>query len=248
MPARPAVYFDCTSGASGDMLLAALLDLTDARQTLRVLLRALGLPATTMRLRRVAVRSLAGWQCRVAVQPRHERTLTPFIDRVRRSRLPARVKRVGARILMRLAQAERRVHRGTVHAHHVHEIGRIDTVIAAAGCAFVLQRLGVARVFVGPLPLGYGWIRAEEGLLPNPGPAVLELLRGFPVTMTRLRQELVTPTAAAILSTIAHPMPPRRPFTVERIGYGVGTKRIAGTPGTVRACVLRPGRSVERNA
>ena len=234
-----SLYFDCASGASGDMLLAALLDLGDARETLRALLRALGLPAATARLRRVAVRSLSGLQCRVTTA-RCEHTLTPFIARARRSRLPAQVRRRTVGILQRLARAERRVHRGTAHAHRVHEIGRHDTLIAVAGCAFVLDRLGISRVFASPLPLGCGWTRAEEGWLPNPGPAVLELLRGFPVTMTRLPHELVTPTAAAILSVLADPYPAtaRRPVTISRVGCGVGTRRIAGVPGMVRAMLL----------
>ena len=219
------------------MLLAALLDLGDARGTVRALTRALRLPSRTMQLRRVAVQSLGGLQCRVATTARREHTLLPFIARVQRSRLPLAARRNATRMLQRLARAERRVHRATVHAHRVHELGRVDTLIAIAGCAFALDRLGVSRVLVGPLPLGCGWTRSEEGLLPNPGPAVLELLRGFPVTMTRLPHELVTPTAAAILSVLAQPVPSDRAIAISRIGYGVGTRRIAGTPGVVRACL-----------
>ena len=223
------------------MLLAALLDLGDARQMSQALLRALRLPPRTLRLRRVAVRSLAGLQCRVTTRGPRAHSLLPWIACVTRSRLPARAKRRARAILRRLAAAEHRVHHGTAHAHRVHELGRVDTLIAVAGCAFALEQLRLRRVFVGPIPLGHGTIRAEEGWLPNPGPAVLELLRGWPVVMTRRPDELVTPTAAAILTTLAQPLPTTRRLVVTRIGCGVGTKRIPGVPGVLRACLSGGG-------
>ena len=232
------LYLDCASGASGDMLLAALLALGDAHALCRTLTQALGLPPQALRVRRAAARALSGLQCRVASQ-RRERTLLPYLARLQHSRLPRRLRQRAQRIVRRLIQAEHHVHQGTAHAHRVHELGRLDTLIAIAGCVLAVERLRVRRVFVGPLPLGYGWMPSAGGALPNPGPAVLELLRGFPIYMTRLRHELVTPTAAAILSSLTRPLPSRQALVVERIGYGVGTRRMAGVPGVVRACLGR---------
>ena len=219
------------------MLLAALLDVGQARSSVPPLLRQLGLPPDALQVRRIARQTLSGLQCRVRATA-HEHSLQPLIARLRQSRLPAAVRLMAGRMFARLARAERRVHRGTAHAHEVHEIGRIDTLIAIAGCAWLLHELRIRRVFAGPLPLGSGWTRAEEGLLPNPGPAVLELLLGFPVVMTRLRAELVTPTAAAILSTVAQPWPAGQSLVIARVGYGAGTRRIAGVPGLLRACLI----------
>lgn len=237
----PVLYFDCSSGASGDMLLAALLDLGDARGTAQALTRALRLPSTTVRLRRIAVRSLAGLQCQVRTREPRARSLRPFIARVQRSRLPPAARRRAIRALQHLTAAERRVHRGSPHAEHVDELGRLDTLVAVSGCMLAMHRLGLARAYVGPIPLGSGWAHPASARLPNPGPAVLELLRGLPVRMTRLPQELVTPTGAAILKVMARPMPPEQPCVVERIGYGFGTRRVAGRVGCVRACVVRLG-------
>ena len=235
--AESIIYLDCGSGAGGDMLLAALLGLGEPRAWAAALTRALRLPPRTVRMRRRAVRSLSGWQCQVEASAPRVASLDAFGIVLRRSQLSPQVQRSAGRMLRVLARAEHRVHQGTRDAHHVHELGRMDTLVAMAGCAWAMERLQVRRLMVGPIPLGSGWMASEGGVLPNPGPAVLELLRGFPVVVTACRAELVTPTAAAILRVLAVPVSATQQFSYHTVGYGVGTRMIAGMPGVVRMCI-----------
>jgi uncharacterized protein (TIGR00299 family) protein len=128
-------------------------------------------------------------------------------------------------VLRRLAEAEAQVHRVPVEAVHFHEVGELDTLIDVVGSVAGLDGLGVERVHVSPLPLGGGSVQTAHGRLPVPAPATAELLRGFPVYDNGVAAELVTPTGAAILTTLGTPA--RLPsMTLERIGWGAGTREL----------------------
>ncbi len=226
------------------MLLSALVAVSGSSHHLRGVVRALRLPPGTVRVERVPQAGVSAVRCRIA-SGASVRSFHPFVARLRRSRLPRGVKQQAHRILQRLAQAERRVHHGTAHAHRLYEVGHLDTLVSSAGCAWLLDALEVDAVYVGVLPLGYGWHQTAKGILPNPGPVVLELLRGWPVRFTKLPYELVTPTAAAMLTTIAQPLAAEpRAWRLLRIGYGAGTRSIPGLPGVVRACLMEATASV----
>jgi hypothetical protein len=148
------------------------------------------------------------------------------------------VKARAVAVLRRLAEAEGRVHGVPVEAVHFHEVGALDTLVDVVGAVAGLEALEVGRIYVSPLPLGGGTVETAHGPLPVPAPATAELLRGFPVYDSGVRAELVTPTGAALLTTLGAPgrLPP---MTLERIGWGAGAREL-GVPNLLRLLVGTP--------
>jgi pyridinium-3,5-bisthiocarboxylic acid mononucleotide nickel chelatase len=219
-------YFDCATGASGDMILGALVDAGYPVEDLRGALERLGVDGFRVEARPVERGGIRGTQLVVDVEPgRHFATLGDMLAPVEKSGLPGAVRRRAAAILGRLAEAEARVHRVPVEAVHFHEVGALDTLVDAVGAAAALDGLGIERVHVSPLPLGGGTVETAHGRLPVPAPATLELLHGFALCDTGIRAELVTPTGAAILAEVATPAP-LPPMTLERVGWGAGAREL----------------------
>jgi uncharacterized protein (TIGR00299 family) protein len=219
-------YFDCPSGASGDMVLGALVDAGCPVGTLEAALARLGVEGWRLEARAVERGGLHGTQLQVRTDPaRRFHSLGDMLRPIERSTLPDGVKARAAAMLERLAEAEARVHRVPVDAVHFHEVGDLDTLVDVVGAVAGLDALGVERVHVSPLPLGGGTVETAHGRLPVPAPATAELLRGFPVYDNGVAAELVTPTGAAILTTLGRPG--RLPaMTLERIGWGAGTREL----------------------
>ncbi len=212
------------AGASGDMLLGALVDVGVAVETLRAGLAQLGVAGWTLDAVTVIRRGLRATQVQVGVDPATR--LAHYADVewvITASGLAERVKADSLRVFQRIFDAEARVHGATRETVHLHEMGNLDTLIDIVGAVVGLHALGVERVFCGPLPSGRGTIRTAHGLLPVPGPAVMELLKGAPVRYVDVEGEMVTPTGAAILTTVAEgaAFPP---MTVQATGYGAGTR------------------------
>jgi uncharacterized protein (TIGR00299 family) protein len=141
------------------------------------------------------------------------------------------------RIFTRLAEAEARVHGTAVEDVHFHEVGAIDAIVDVTGAVVGLHLLGAEAVHVSALPVGAGFVQGAHGRIPLPGPGTAELLRGFPVVDTGVRAELVTPTGAAILTTLAMAAGRMPAMTVERIGYGAGTADLPDSPNVLRCFV-----------
>src|SRR6266478_917120 len=131
-----------------------------------------------------------------------------------------------SRIFSRLAEAEARAHGTAVEAVHFHDVGALDAIIDVTGAVAGLQLLGVESVHVSALPIGGGAVAGPHGKIPVPGPGTAELLKGFPVVDTGVRAELVTPTGAAILTTLARSAGPMPAMTVRAVGYGAGTREL----------------------
>ena len=219
-------YFDCPSGASGDMVLGALVDAGVELGALEAALATLKVDGWRLEAREVERGGLRGTHLSVRTDPaRRFHALGDMLGPIERSTLPDAVKRRSEAVLRRLAEAEARVHRVPVDAVHFHEVGELDTLVDVVGSVAGLDALGVERVHVSPLPLGGGTVETAHGRLPVPAPATAELLRGFPVYDNGVAAELVTPTGAAILTTLGTPgrLPP---MTLERIGWGAGTKEL----------------------
>jgi hypothetical protein len=162
-------------------------------------------------------------------------TLGDMLRPIARSSLSNAVKARAESVLRRLAEAEARVHQVPVDAVHFHEVGDLDTLVDVVGAVAGLDALGVGRVHVSPLPIGGGTVQTAHGRLPVPAPATAELLRGFPVYDNGVAAELVTPTGAAILTTLGTPA--RLPaMTLERIGWGAGTRELP-VPNLLRVLV-----------
>ncbi|MHB2019861.1 MAG: nickel pincer cofactor biosynthesis protein LarC, partial [Candidatus Xenobia bacterium] len=212
-------WFDCIGGASGNMLLGALFDAGASPDQVRELLS--GLPGWHFDIRQVQKVGLGGVHVDVVTPHEHEHRHLGDILRLLES-VPEPVRGQARRIFERLAQAEAHVHRVKVEEIHFHEVGAVDAIVDVVGTCAALHLLGVEEVRCSPLPVGHGQIRCAHGLLPNPPPATVELTRGVPVRPVDIQSELVTPTAAAILTTLATEFTPLPPHGWDRVGYGAG--------------------------
>jgi len=227
-------YFDCFAGASGDMVLGALLDAGLDAQTLRERLRGLKLPGWELDVRRIRKNDLAATAVTVVVHDEgHERTLGDIEALIGNSELDSAEKESALRIFRRLAEAEARVHGCSPAEVHFHEVGAVDAIVDVVGAVCGLKRLGVEAVYASPLPLGRGFARSAHGKLPLPAPAVVELLRGVPVVGASTDGETVTPTGAAILTTLAKSFGPPPTMRLLAAGYGAG-RRDADYPNALR--------------
>jgi uncharacterized protein (TIGR00299 family) protein len=199
------VHFDSLGGASGDMILAALLGLGADRDELARLLSSLDIGPFEIECTDVREHALAGLRVTVKVPAPHEHTphrrLRDIRDLLAASSLPQAAKDQATAVFERLAAAEAAVHGVDISEVHFHEVGAVDSIVDIAGACTALHLLGVQRVTAGPLPLGSGWVDTAHGRLPVPAPATVELLKGFPVAECDEPFELVTPTAAALLTT-----------------------------------------------
>ncbi|HEU4368740.1 MAG TPA: nickel pincer cofactor biosynthesis protein LarC [Methylomirabilota bacterium] len=233
-----AIYFDCPSGASGDMILGALVDVGVSVDALREELEKLRLPGWALRVREVKRGAFRATKVDVVAEPaahREHRRLGDVVAILAASALAPEVVAGAQRIFRRLAEAEARVHGSTVEEVHFHEVGAVDAIVDVTGAVAGLRLLGVEAVHVSALPLGGGFVEGQHGPMPVPAPGTAELLRGFPVVDTGVRAELVTPTGAAILTTLAAGAGRMPAMTVQRIGYGAGTRELPGTPNVLRA-------------
>ena len=238
-------YFDCPSGAAGDMIMGALVDAGAPFEALRDALHGLDLTGWDLvrhEVRRGDFRATKVDVEIAAAAHHHHRTLGDIVAILDGSRLPAPVTERARRIFERLADAEARVHGTTRERVHFHDVGAVDAIVDVTGGVLGLHLLRVETVYVSPLPLGGGFSDGPHGRMPIPGPGTAELLRGFPVVDTGVRVELVTPTGAAILTTLAKPALRPPAMTLRGVGYGAGTRDLPGTPNVLRCFV---GETVE---
>jgi uncharacterized protein (TIGR00299 family) protein len=246
-------YFDCPSGAAGDMILGALVDAGLPFEALERELGRLRLPGYSLERSTVMKAGFRATKVDVHVHDHdhasgaaghtHERphaghvhpnrNLTSILEIIARSDLPTPVKGNASRIFGRLAEAEARVHGTTPEHIHFHDVGAVDAIVDVVGACVGLHLLGVAAVHCGALPLGGGFETGPHGKIPVPGPATAELLHGFPVVDIGVRRELVTPTGAAILTTLAIAAGVMPPMTVSAVGYGAGSMDLE-TPNVIR--------------
>jgi uncharacterized protein (TIGR00299 family) protein len=230
-------YFEAFAGASGNMILGAILDAGLELERLQEGLRALQLTGYTISATKVKKRGIAGTFVDVKVEgPQEERRL-PDIERIiLESALPERVKTLSLKAFRRLAEAEAKVHNIPVEEVHFHEVGAVDAIVDVVGSILGLELLGVEEVYVSPLHLGYGMVKSAHGLLPVPAPATMELIKGVPVYGWDVEAELLTPTGAAILTTLACSFGSPPPFKLEKLGYGAGFWDLP-FPNLLRLCI-----------
>jgi len=246
MSENRTLYLDCFAGISGDMFLALLLDLGFPESALRAGLAQLGLPGWELSTSQELAGVIAATGVEVTVtssQP--QRNWREIQDLLQHSPLPETVRHRVLTIFSNLATAEAQVHGCPVEAVHFHEVGAVDSLIDIVGAALGLEYLHIDQVICSPLPLGRGMISCAHGHLPLPAPATCELLKGIPVYGVELAQELVTPTGAALVKTLAHSFGPFPAMTIGKVGYGRGSQTLAdGRPNVLRG-VLGSARLVD---
>jgi uncharacterized protein (TIGR00299 family) protein len=233
-------YFDCPSGAAGDMIMAALVDAGLPFDTFRTELRKLALTGWDLVRREVRRGAFRATKIDVAIDQAahdHHRSLADVLAVLDASSLAVAVRERAATIFGRLADAEARVHGTSRDEVHFHEVGAVDAIVDVTGAALGLAMLGIDAVHVSALPLGGGFVEVAHGRIPVPAPGTVELLRGFPVIDTGVQAELVTPTGAAILTTLAQPAVRMPPMVVRAVGYGAGTRDLPGMPNVLRCFV-----------
>jgi uncharacterized protein (TIGR00299 family) protein len=236
-------YLDCSSGVSGDMLLAALLDTgLDARRLLAEL-RKMRLGFYEFKLTRAVRGNLVGARVDIRVPSRQpHRKLADIEELIDKTELAETVKEKALKIFRRLAEVEGKLHNLPPSEIHFHEVGAVDAIIDIVGACVGLELLEVSELTCSPLNVGGGRVEAEHGSLPVPAPATAELLKDIPIYSSGVEGELVTPTGAAIVSTLARGFGPLPPMKVERIGYGAGEKDFPKFANVARLFV---GESVE---
>lgn len=220
-------WFDCSTGASGNMILGALLDAGLSLRALKAELAKLRVSGYRLDVSRVRKAGISGTHVEVHVSGKQkERGLKDILALIRNSRLGPEVKVLASSVFERLAGAEARAHGTTKNRVHFHEVGGLDCLVDVVGSIAGLARLGVERVYCSPLNLGRGTIECAHGTLPVPAPGTSYLLAGVPVYQDDLRGELVTPTGAAILTTVARGFGPLPEMKVAAVGCGAGTREL----------------------
>ena len=230
------LYFDCFSGISGDMTVAALLDLGLPEDTLRGELQKLGLGNYSLEIipgGRSGIAAL-GFEVRVGPEEEHHRHLSDIRKMIEGSSLEREVKDLSLAIFQRLAEAEARVHKRDVESVHFHEVGAVDSIVDIVGTAIGIHYFRPGLILSSELPMGRGFIQCQHGRLPLPAPATLEILKGYPVKSVDVEGELVTPTGAAIVATLSSKAVPFPTMAVEGIGYGMGKKEFPDRPNLLR--------------
>lgn len=220
-------YLDCFSGISGDMTLGALVDAGLDFKLLQRDLAGLALDEYELYEEKVVKLGITGTKVHVLALEGHvHRRLGDIQEIINRSALADEVKEKSIQVFTRLAEAEAKVHGTTADQVHFHEVGAVDAIVDIVGATIGFWRLGIEKVYASSVHTGTGFVKAAHGVMPVPAPATLELLRGVPIYAQDIRQELVTPTGAAILTTYCQDFGPMPEFKVERVGYGAGEKNL----------------------
>ena len=238
------VHFDCVSGVAGDMTLAALVSAGWPVAELEALPSRLGLTGVTIEVRDVRRGPFAAKHVDVRSdeqQPhRHLHHIEAILDR---AELPATVRDRAKAVFRRLAEAEAEVHGSTVQKVHFHEVGAVDAIVDIVGVLLGLESLGIRSVSASVLPLGRGSVDSQHGRIPVPAPATALLLRGAPVVGGPVEGELVTPTGAALLMTLASSWGDPPAMRMTAVGTGAGTKDFPAHPNILRLLIGEPATS-----
>ena len=234
---KKILYLDCHSGISGDMFLSAMLDAGLPFEVLKDALAGLQLEGYQLAFEPFHDKGIRGSRFHVMMteQEQPTRHFSDIAGLLQASQLPETVRNTAIAIFQTLGEAEATVHRIPLEEVHFHEVGAIDAIIDITGAAIALHTMNIEQVYASPLPFTRGHLRMAHGLMPLPAPATLEILRRVkaPWVPCPIEGELVTPTGAAILATLARFETPA--IAIEQVGYGFGQKKIAW-PNCVRAC------------
>ena len=256
------LYLDCFAGISGDMTIGALLDLGLDFAFLTSELAKLGVTGYELSVKRVDRSGInaAKFDVNVAqtfslsVEHHHDhphphnsalstqhshdhRSLSTIKHLIESSTLSEKVKQNSLAIFQRIGAAEAKIHGVDIESVHFHEVGAVDSIVDIIGACIGLEAFGIEKIISSPLHVGYGTFTCAHGTYPIPGPAATEILRGVPIYAKEIEGELVTPTGAAIVATLATEFSKMPLLRVEKIGYGAGTRVYEKFPNVLRAVI-----------
>ena len=234
-------YFDCFSGISGDMTLGALIDLGTPVEWLQNELSRLPLNGFHLTVTPMMRNGIQATFVSVEVEDSgHSRDYKTIKSLLAGCPLSDAVKSRSLTIFERLARAEAGIHDCAPDEVHFHEVGGVDAIVDIVGTALCLEKLGINQVISSRIPLGSGFVDCQHGKLPVPAPATIEILKDVTVYGTDVACELVTPTGAAIITSLAESFGPLPPMRVEKTGYGAGQRELADRPNLLRIITGSP--------
>lgn len=246
------LYLECNMGAAGDMLTAALADLTGNREACEAELNALGIPGVRFDLKASAKCGIVGVHSEVKVNgvsegeehhhehhhdhehthehehhhehPHHHTSMHEIEHIIGDLSVPAEVKEAALAIYKLIAAAESKAHGKSVEEIHFHEVGAMDAVADIVAVCYLMDKIAPDRVIVSPIHVGYGEVKCAHGIVPVPAPATVAILEGVPVSAGHIEGELCTPTGAALLKHFADEFGQMPEMSISRTGYGMGRK------------------------
>jgi uncharacterized protein (TIGR00299 family) protein len=242
-------YFDCFAGAGGDMIVAAMLDAGLDAEFLKAQLATLGLKNLDIKIsqtRRAGLRALSFLP--VVPKQQQQRNLEQITKIISQSKISKQAKKTAIAVFERIAQAEGAVHGKDPDDVHFHEVGALDSIVDIVSASVGLEALGVDKVYCSVLSVGGGTVKCADHLMPVPAPATTELLKGVPIASGPAQLELLTPTAAAILTTVVDQFCPLPSMKIEAIGYGAGSLESEKFPNVLRLILGQAAGEMEANA
>lgn len=228
-------YFDCFSGIAGDMILGALIDLGVDIEFLKKEIKKLDLMGYSIDVKKAKKKNVTASDVIITINEKQQshRSYKDIKKLIDESCLDDDVKDLSKKIFYNLAVAEGKVHNVDTDDVHFHEVGAVDSIIDIVGSVIGLKKLGVDQVFCSKLPLGSGFVNCSHGVIPIPAPATVELLRDVPVYQADVDHEMVTPTGAAVITTIVDDFGEMPLMKIKKVGYGAG-KIKSKQPGLLR--------------
>jgi uncharacterized protein (TIGR00299 family) protein len=248
-PMKKTLHFESIGGASGDMILGTLVGLGVSVDELNEELKSLKVDPFEIIVDDVNEQGMSGVRAKVKLHEHHHdhshehghhhhgRHLSTILKLIDESKLPVPVKESASNVFQRIGEAEAAIHGIDIEKIHFHEVGAMDSIIDIVGCCLALHKLGVDGVSIRNLPQGHGTIDCAHGTYPNPAPATLRLLEGFPVQEIDEPFELVTPTGAALISTWRTAEVPASGSRAVKTTYSFGHRKLNDRPNLLRATI-----------
>jgi uncharacterized protein (TIGR00299 family) protein len=253
------LYFDCFNGASGDMVLGALLDAGLPIEELRRALGSLAIEGAEVSAKRVLRAGVSATKFVVEEHEHHHdhqhdehghahehaehhhrhahRSLAEINALIERSALSPAAQDRAKQLFHRLGEAEAAIHQIPIEKIHLHEVGALDSIIDIVGAVFAIEWFQADRIISSPLNVGGGMVDSAHGHFPVPAPATVKLLGGTPVYSSGVQSELVTPTGALLVTSYATSFGPVPSMTIGQVGYGAGDRDLPATPNVLRVLV-----------
>jgi uncharacterized protein (TIGR00299 family) protein len=223
------LYVHAYSGIAGDMFIGGLIDLGINFESLKEELAKLNLEGYELSVKKEVKNGVTGKKFDVKFEEgHHHRGLTKIKEIINNSELSDKVKEKSINVFTTLAEAEAKVHDSTLDEVHFHEVGAIDAIIDIVGSCIGLEMLGWPEIVVSPIHIGTGYVKAAHGIIPVPAPATLEIFtkKDVPTYSKGIKNELVTPTGAAIVVALADEFGDQPEMTIKKVGYGGGTRNL----------------------